>query len=55
MRALFTVMAVASGDTGMQTGYQSLGRTVGFELFDSYDVDDIAREAAERESGSLAP
>ena len=48
VRTLFSVMAVASGDTGMQTGYQSLGRTVGFELFDTYDVDDLAREAAER-------
>ena len=38
VRTLFTVMAVASGDTGMQTGYQSIGRTVGFELFDAYDV-----------------
>ncbi len=54
VRTLFTVMAVASGDTGMQTGYQSLGRTVGFELFDSYDVDDIAREAAERALLKLA-
>jgi TldD protein len=54
VRTLFTVMAVASGDTGMQTGYQSLGRTVGFELFDAYDVDDIAREAAERALLKLA-
>ena len=54
VRTLFTVMAVASGDTGMQTGYQSLGRTVGFELFDTYDVDDIAREAAERALLKLA-
>ena len=48
VRTLFTVMAVASGDTGMQTGYQSLGRTVGFELFDTYDVAELAREAARR-------
>jgi TldD protein len=54
VRTLFTVMAVASGDTGMQTGYHSLGRTVGFELFDTYDVDDIAREAAERALLKLA-
>ena len=54
VRTLFTVMAVASGDTGMQTGYQSLGRTVGFELFDHYDVDDIAREAADRALLQLA-
>ena len=48
VRTIFAVMAVASGDTGMQTGYQSLGRTVGFELFDTYDVTDLAREAAQR-------
>ena len=48
VRTLFSVLAVASGDTGMQTGYQTLGRTVGFELFDSHDVADLAREAARR-------
>jgi TldD protein len=54
VRTLFTVMAVASGDTGMQTGYQSLGRTVGFELFDAYDVTELAREAAQRALRKLA-
>jgi TldD protein len=54
VRTLFTVMAVASGDTGMQTGYQSLGRTVGFELFEHHDVEDLAREAAERALLKLA-
>ncbi len=54
VRTLFSVMAVASGDTGMQTGYQSLGRTVGFELFDTYDVQDLGREAAERALLKLA-
>ncbi len=48
VRTLFTVMAVASGDTGMQTGYQSIGRTVGFELFDAYDVAEQGAEAAQR-------
>jgi TldD protein len=28
------VSAVANGDTGMQTGFQSMGHTIGFELFD---------------------
>ena len=54
VRTLFSVMAVASGDTGMQTGYQSLGRTVGFELFDTYDVEDLAREASQRAVVKLA-
>ncbi len=54
VRTLFSVMAVARGDAGMQTGYQSLGRTVGFELFDDYDVEDLARSAAERALVKLA-
>jgi TldD protein len=54
VRTLFAVQAVASGDTGMQTGYQTLGRTVGFELFDEYDVEDLAREAANRALIKLA-
>jgi TldD protein len=54
VRTLFSVLAVASGDTGMQTGYQTLGRTVGFELFDAYDVADLARTAADRALVKLA-
>jgi TldD protein len=46
VRTLFAVQCVATGDTGMQTGYQTLGRTIGFELFDRYDVEDLARRAA---------
>ncbi|MDQ1426346.1 MAG: TldD protein [Acidimicrobiaceae bacterium] len=48
VRTLFRVNAVATGDTGMQTGYQSMGRTIGFEVFDDYDVEDMARRAAQR-------
>jgi TldD protein len=48
VRTLFVVSAVASGDTGMQTGSQSIGRTVGFELFDAYDVAEQGVEAARR-------
>jgi TldD protein len=54
VRTLFVVSAVASGDTGMQTGYESVGRTVGFELFDRYEVDEIARTAARRAITKLA-
>ncbi len=54
VRTLFVVSAVAFGDTGMQTGYESLGRTVGFELFDCYQVEDIARTAARRAITKLA-
>jgi TldD protein len=48
VRTLFAVSAVASGDTGLQTGRETVGRSVGFELFDTVDVDDLARRAAER-------
>src|SRR5262245_15022087 len=34
VRINFRVSAVADGDTGMQTGYTSIGHTVGFEVFD---------------------
>jgi TldD protein len=46
VRTLLRVSAVANGDTGMQTGYQSMGHTVGFEIFDTVDVEELAREAA---------
>ncbi len=48
VRTLFSVSCVATGDTGMQTGRESIGYTVGFELFDLYDVDDLAARAAQR-------
>ena len=48
VRTMFSVSCVASGDTGMQTGRESVGHTVGFELFDRYDVEDLARRAADR-------
>ena len=34
VRTRFMVQCVATGDTGMQTGYEAPGRSVGFELFD---------------------
>ena len=48
VRTLFSVSCVAIGDTGMQTGRESAGRTAGFELFDLYDVEEMARRAAQR-------
>jgi TldD protein len=47
-RTLFGVQAVATGDTGMQTGYESRAATMGFELFEETDVEDLARRAAGR-------
>lgn len=48
VRTLFSVGVVATGDSGMQTGRQSVGHTIGFELFDRVDVTDLARTAAGR-------
>ena len=54
IRTMFSVSAVASGDTGMQTGRESVGHTVGFELFDEYDVAELASRAAQRAITKLA-
>ncbi len=48
VRTLFRVSVVASGDSGMQTGYDSLGHTIGFELFDEHDVEELAVRAAKQ-------
>ena len=48
IRTLLRVSAVANGDTGMQTGFDSLGHTMGFELFDKVSVEEVARTAANR-------
>ncbi len=54
VKTFFAVGCVATGDTGMQTGRQTIGHTVGFELFDMFDVDDLARQAAQRALTKLA-
>jgi TldD protein len=46
VRVLMRISAVASGDAGMQTGYQSLGHTRGWEVFSEVDIEQFAREAA---------
>ncbi|MDJ0767687.1 MAG: TldD/PmbA family protein [Ilumatobacter sp.] len=51
VRILARISAVADGDTGMQTGFQSMGHTVGWEVFDPsfegyVDLDELARDAA---------
>jgi TldD protein len=46
VRALMRIQVVANGDAGMQTGFQSAGQTVGFEMFDTVDVEGLARDAA---------
>ena len=54
VRSRFSVSCVAVGDTGMQTGYDVQGFTVGFEMFDLVDVDQVAAEAARRALGKLS-
>lgn len=48
VRTRFFVQCVAVADTGMQTGMEAPGRSVGFELFDDVDPDEVARIAADR-------
>jgi TldD protein len=47
VRTDFGVGAVAAGDTGMQTGFERVARTIGFEYFDRFQVEDLARGAAQ--------
>ena len=54
VKTMFFVSCVASGDTGMQTGRESMGLTIGFELFDRVKVEEMARNAAQRALTKLA-
>ena len=53
-RTRIHVQCVAVGDGGMQTGFDAPGRTMGFELFDEVDVDEVARTAARRALTNLS-
>lgn len=54
VKTTFSISCVATGDAGMQTGRESIGHTIGFELFDRYDVSELARNAAQRAITKLA-
>jgi TldD protein len=54
IRTRFNVQCIANGDTGMQTGYESLARTEGFEIFERHRVEDIAHTAAARALAKLS-
>jgi TldD protein len=54
VRTRLFVSCVATGDTGLQTGYESLARTIGFELFEEVAVEDVAERAARRALGKLS-
>jgi TldD protein len=53
-RTRFSVSCVASGDTGLQTGFESAARTLGFELFDEVSVEELAHLAANRALSKLS-
>ena len=48
VRTRFGISVVAHGDTGMQTGTETAGATMGFEMFARHGVEEMARAAAER-------
>jgi TldD protein len=47
-------MCVAAGDGGMQTGYESVAYTIGYELFDRISVEETAAKAARRALAKLS-
>ena len=48
VRTRFMVSATALGDGGLQSGFEGPGHTVGFELFDQHQPEEVARTAADR-------
>jgi len=48
VRTRIAVQCVATGDTGMQTGHEAPGRTMGFELFDEFQPEAVGERAAQR-------
>ena len=48
VRTRFSVSVVVNGDTGLQTGSEAPGRTVGWEMLDEFPPEEIARVAARR-------
>ncbi|HWG73947.1 MAG TPA: TldD/PmbA family protein [Acidimicrobiales bacterium] len=54
VKTRFSVSCVATGDGGMQTGRESIGATVGFELFDRHQVEAMATNAANTALTKLA-
>ncbi|MGO8877199.1 MAG: TldD/PmbA family protein [Acidimicrobiales bacterium] len=53
VRTRFSVVCVAAGDAGLQTGYETLALTLGFELFERRSVEEVAEEAARRAVSKL--
>ena len=53
-RTRFSVSCVAVGDTGLQTGFESAARTMGFGMFDEVSVEELAELAARRALSKLS-
>ena len=53
-RSRVSVSCVAVGDTGLQTGYETVARTVGAELFKEVSVEELADQAARRALAKLS-
>jgi TldD protein len=53
VRTRFSVACVAAGDTGMQTGVETLALTLGFEMFERRSVEEVAEAAARRAVSKL--
>jgi TldD protein len=53
VRTRMNVICVASGDTGMQTGYQPIAKTAGFEALEHADVPEMATKAARQAISKL--
>jgi TldD protein len=53
VRTRLSVSVVAGGDGTLQTGYETAGGTVGFEIYDRVDVEGVARVAARRAADLL--
>jgi TldD protein len=54
VRTRLAVTCVAMGDAGMQTGFESTALTLGFELFDEVEVEELAAVAARRALAKLS-
>lgn len=52
-KTLFVVSTVAAGDGQLQRGSEAVGQAMGYELFDNYDVSEIAAKAANRAARKL--
>jgi len=54
VRTQVRVMCVASGDAGLQTGFESLAFKLGYEVFEDHPVEEVAHQAARRAITKLA-